>query len=353
MTKKHFILNLFLFLMQLTAFSQYTNEYYTKKNFSSLFDFFERENDLLKFMNIKSGETIADIGGDEGYHMGALSLIYDSITFYIEDVDAKINDAKIAKMAERYSKKRKMPQTCTFKWSLGTYKSTNLPDGIFDKIIMIASFHEFTYMDEMMQDILKKLKPNGKIYIMEAFCIDKVLYCEDKHKGYYMKEVNEIMNKHGLYQTQMSSPESGIINYANILVFEKNREKSVAFFKEVENLQTYINKTSLLNQQSIASNHGITRAIADSLVLKVNDLSKLYVNYEVWLKNIANKWIQRNDVESAINVFNVLVKLFPKTGENYFLLAEAYDKNGQSDEASKNYELACKHGYKMAQCKGE
>ena len=51
---------------------------------------------------------------------------------------------------------------------LGDERSTQLPENIFDKIIIINSFHEFTFQAEMIADIKKKLKPDGILYIDEA-----------------------------------------------------------------------------------------------------------------------------------------------------------------------------------------
>jgi ubiquinone/menaquinone biosynthesis C-methylase UbiE len=51
---------------------------------------------------------------------------------------------------------------------LGDEKKTNLPNQLFDKVMIINSFHEFTYQEEMLEDIARKLKPGGLLYIDEA-----------------------------------------------------------------------------------------------------------------------------------------------------------------------------------------
>lgn len=58
--------------------------------------------------------------------------------------------------------------TSPYKLVVGTETATNLPDHLFDKILIINSFHEFTYQKEMLRDIAKKLKPGGILYIDEA-----------------------------------------------------------------------------------------------------------------------------------------------------------------------------------------
>lgn len=323
---------------------------YNRKDFETLYDLFQNKNDLIKFMDIKPGEVIADVGGDNGHHMGSLSLIYDDLTFYIEDVDPKLKAGDIEKMAKKFSKKRATPQTCKFNWVLGSYTATNLPDGIFDKIIMIASFHEFTEMDAMMKDISKKLKPGGKLYVMEAFCIDKVIYCEDKHKGYYMKEVNEIMNKQGFYQIQQSSPESDLVNYANVLVFSKDTKQSEQFFKSKAALQSYIDFSKLFGQKLVVENENMISAIADSLAPKTKQISDLYVVYEVWLRGIAASWETKGERDYAITIYKALTTIFPNSYYNYYLLGEAYTKDGQADLAAEAYKKACSLGFKGNEC---
>ena len=58
--------------------------------------------------------------------------------------------------------------TSDYKMIFGDERSTSLPEITFDKILVINSFHEFTFQSEMLADIRKKLKPNGILYIDEA-----------------------------------------------------------------------------------------------------------------------------------------------------------------------------------------
>jgi len=58
--------------------------------------------------------------------------------------------------------------TSDYKMVLGDERSTPLPENTFDKILIINSFHEFTFQSEMLADIKKKLKAGGTLYIDEA-----------------------------------------------------------------------------------------------------------------------------------------------------------------------------------------
>jgi tetratricopeptide (TPR) repeat protein len=315
---------------------------YSAKEFHTLYDFFEYETNLKTFFDIHPGEVIAGIGAAEGYHEAALSLLYDSITFYIEDVvPKKVSQKAIDKTVKHYSKLKSGPQTSTFIPVLGTYTACNLPDGIVDKMTLIASFHEFGNMDEVISDLAKKLKPDGKLYIMEAFCIDKVISCEDNHKGYYMKEVNTIMNRAGLHQTQMTSPESNIVDHVNVLVFEKNKAKSDRFFQTKNKLQPIVDKTKLFDQKEIASDSARMRSITDSIAANIQELKDLYVVYDEWIKGIGQKWKNKKEYACAANVLKAAILLFPEIAENYEALGEVYAAEGKEELSKACYAKAC------------
>ncbi|MFL5754382.1 MAG: methyltransferase domain-containing protein [Bacteroidia bacterium] len=317
-----------------SATAQRTN-LYTSKNFFNLYDEFEYKRDLLRFLDIKKGDVIADVGAGEGHNDAALSLLYDSVTFYIEDINPKVlNQKKLNKQVKKYTKKKVSLQTNTFRFVIGTYTSTNLPDGFFDKILMIASFHEFTQMDEMIADLAKKLKPRGKIYILEAFSLpEKTIYCEDHHKGYRIEEAVEIMKKQGFYLTKMKSPESNIVDYTNCLSFEKAGNASNSFYTDKTATDVLLQETFRLNEQAFASDSTQVRKLTDSLIGKLTALTHIYIAFECWLKNIGLKYMKKKEYEAAINIFKVNIQLFPGSHYNYYQLGKAYKATKQSELA--------------------
>jgi ubiquinone/menaquinone biosynthesis C-methylase UbiE len=120
--------------------------------------------------------------------MLGFSMIADSITLYVQDIDsAVLSKAAFNKIVKRAGRAKKKGAN-TFYYTIGTAKTTQLPDSLFDKIILISTFHEFTFMDEMMTDIYKKLKPNGKLYILESHCLS--------HKNYTADETIVMMKKY-------------------------------------------------------------------------------------------------------------------------------------------------------------
>lgn len=183
---------LFLPTFVLGQISQTKEIRFSHKPFLNLVNYFDSKKEVIEFFDFKKGDYVADIGAGEGKYEGAFSLLFDSINYFVEDINKNIlTQDKLNKVIKHYSSLKGVPQTNTFKLCIGTEKSTNLPDSLFDKIIMLSSFHEFTFVDEMIADISKKLKPDGKVYILDAFCTEK------GHVNYTSDEVILKMKKHG------------------------------------------------------------------------------------------------------------------------------------------------------------
>ncbi len=332
---------------------------YSKKELQLFDDFFEYKADLLSFLEIKNGEWVAEVGSAEGYNLGVLSLLYDSVTFYAEDIGLKyLSQKKLNKNVKRYSKLRKSPQTNNFHFVIGDFKKTNLPEAKFDKIIMIASFHEFTFVSEMIKDMATKLKPNGKLILMEAFSIGKdLIYCEDHHCGKFIDSTCIQMSKEGFYLTKMRSPETHIINYINCLVFEKDQKKSDDFFAKQKAVKPYVKMTLTLDSLNIANDSVAVRIIADTLLRHKEDLVHVYTNYQGFLKDIALKWVgtwnptfNAREYQASINILSINKLLFPSSFQNEYYLGVINEDKGNINNAKQHYKNALKLNNNSKQC---
>lgn len=334
--KNIFWLLLCVMSTQLLSQSKYK---YNHKEFGTYFEVFEYKQDLMNFLDIKSGDVIADIGSGDAKYAFSLSLLYDNIKLYAEDIDTKeLNQKNFDKYVKHFYKLKGTTQTNEFHFSIGTYTSTNLPDNTFDKIIMLASFHEFTYMDEMIADLNIKLKPGGKIYILEAFSLkDKTIYCADKHKGYRIDEVKTILAKQGFHLTHMRNPEGNIINYANGLIFEKDALRSKTFSRNKELVEPFIAKTRLFDNQTVTSNGQRMQNITDSIAAHIDQINSVYSAFECYLIDIGNKLKKKKDLPSAINVLKMATTLFPNSVRGHSLLAGFLEENQQYDLAILSY----------------
>ena len=123
----------------------------------------------LDFYHFKAGQTVASIGAQCCHWEAAYAATSDSVTFYLEDIDtSKFKKEQADFVWNYYGTLRSRPMTSTYKMVIGDERSTSLPENTFDKILIINSFHEFTFQTEMFADIKKKLKTGGILYIDEA-----------------------------------------------------------------------------------------------------------------------------------------------------------------------------------------
>lgn len=161
---------------------------FSYKVYGNVANYFEHEKDLLDFFEFKKGETVAEIGAGNGQNIAGFCLLTDSVLFYAQDINSKALNKKSFDRLIRQSEKYKKPLTNTFQILIGKEKSSELPENTFDKILLVSTFHEFTFMDEMVADISKKLKSNGKLYILETKCLS--------HKNYSAEETIAVLKKH-------------------------------------------------------------------------------------------------------------------------------------------------------------
>lgn len=162
-------------------------------------DLFKQKGKELAFYNFNAGQTVASIGAQCCNWEAAFAAATDSVRFYLEDIDSTYFNRKQAEFAwSYYGNLREKPMSSTYKMVLGNEKKTNLPDSLFDKILIINSFHEFAFKKEMLQDISTKLKPAGLLYIDEALArTSGELHGVCKKRIYLDAELVSLLNNNG------------------------------------------------------------------------------------------------------------------------------------------------------------
>ena len=217
MKTTYFFLLLFIFTFLSSAQTSEKKDSvpFNFKVFHNLAECFSSKQEVIEFFDFKAGDTIADIGAGNGKYGPVFSLLYDSLVFYLEEIDSKVlNEKKLEKHIKHYSKLKGSPLSNRFHICIGEEKKTNLNDGAFDKIIILSAFHEFTFVDEMLLDIKSKLKPGGKIYILDARCLAK------GHRYYSPDEVIKKVTQYGfkLEKSQNKNPSNNPDLYKLIFV---------------------------------------------------------------------------------------------------------------------------------------
>jgi ubiquinone/menaquinone biosynthesis C-methylase UbiE len=170
---------------------------------------------IVEFLEIKPGMAVADVGAGSGALTVIMATQLDSCSVYIQDIDRDVLQQKnVDKMIAYYSKQLGYPPRNQFHLVFGSTTQSNLPDSTLDLIYANATMHAFTEPDVMLQDLRKKLKPTGKIFIRDSFRGDhnEGQYCSDSKCGRPLYTISEFlakMTKNGFQLVKQSSDMSG------------------------------------------------------------------------------------------------------------------------------------------------
>jgi ubiquinone/menaquinone biosynthesis C-methylase UbiE len=127
--------------------------------------------------------------------MIGFTQIASNTTFYMQDIDSNILSKKV--FDKKVKQCIKLNQANKFRRVIGAVNYTNLPDNSFDKIILVSTLHEFTYMKEIILDIYSKLKPNGKLYVLETHCLSHKNTTVDESVDVITKQNFTLLKKDG------------------------------------------------------------------------------------------------------------------------------------------------------------
>ena len=138
---------------------------------------------LLKNMEIKPKDVIADIGAGSGYHVFKMAPLASEGMVYAVDIQPEML-AEVRRVSEKGNVGNVQPV-------LGNEKTPNLPENALDKVLMVDVYHEFSFPYEMLLSIKTSLKKEGKIYLIEYRSEDPRIPIKPIHKMSEKQAVKE------------------------------------------------------------------------------------------------------------------------------------------------------------------
>jgi SAM-dependent methyltransferase len=144
----------------------------------------ENTSKLIKNMDIKLGDSIADIGAGSGYHVFKMAPVAkDGFVFAVD-----IQEEMLVALLTHPNYK----QSANIGTVLGGEKTVNLPKNSVDKILMVDVYHEFNYPYEMMMSMKNALRKDGEIYLVEYRGEDATIPIKKIHKMTEEQAVKEM-----------------------------------------------------------------------------------------------------------------------------------------------------------------
>ncbi len=119
----------------------------------------ELPDEVVKQMNLKPSDVVADIGAGTGYFTFRMAPLVKQGKVYAVDIQPEM-----LSIIESRKKQFKADNVITIQ---GTETDTKLPPASVDAVLFVDAYHEFSYPREMMESIVRALKPGGRVIQIE------------------------------------------------------------------------------------------------------------------------------------------------------------------------------------------
>jgi ubiquinone/menaquinone biosynthesis C-methylase UbiE len=173
----------------------------------------EHTSKLLPPLGIKPGDTVVDLGAGSGYYTFRLAqLVGPKGRVYALDIQPEMLEI-IRKRAD----KDKIANVALVK---NTEKELKLPANSVDLILMVDVYHELAYPYEMTAEMVKALKPGGRMVFVEFRLEDENVPIKRLHKM-SEKQVQREMADFPLRHVRTL----GHLPWQHVIIYEKRAEK--------------------------------------------------------------------------------------------------------------------------------
>jgi precorrin-6B methylase 2 len=119
----------------------------------------EQPDQVVAQMQLKPTDVVADVGAGTGYFSFRISRVVPQGKVFAVDLQPEM-----LAFIEQRKNKLKAENVVAVR---STAKEVNLPDASVDVVLFVDVYHEFEFPYEMMQSIVKALKPGGRVVQIE------------------------------------------------------------------------------------------------------------------------------------------------------------------------------------------
>ena len=119
----------------------------------------EQPQQLIDALNLEPTDIVADIGAGTGYFSFKLARKLSLGKVFAVDIQPEmLNIIEFLKNENKITNVEPI---------LGSLTNPNLPENSIDLAIMVDAYHELSQPHEVMQEVVKALKPKGKVVLVE------------------------------------------------------------------------------------------------------------------------------------------------------------------------------------------
>jgi len=168
----------------------------------------EQPSKIVNALDLKPNEVVADIGAGTGYLTFRIAPLIAKGKVLAVDIQPEMLDIIKASQQEK--------KITNVEPILATINNPNLPDASVDLALMVDAYHEFEYPYEVMQGIVKALKPGGRVVLVEYRGENPLIMIKRLHKM-TQQQVRKEMNAVGLTWRETKN----LLPQQHLMIFEK------------------------------------------------------------------------------------------------------------------------------------
>jgi precorrin-6B methylase 2 len=169
----------------------------------------ERGDLLLRELRLSPGMTVADVGAGTGYYARRMApRVGPSGTVFAVDVQPQMI-RMLGDLAKKAGLANIKPVLCAV-------DDVKLPDASIDLAIMVDVYHELEYPFEVMQSLVRALKPGGRVVFVEYRAEDARVPIKAVHKM-TEAQVRQEAAQHALVYERTAST----LPWQHVVVFRK------------------------------------------------------------------------------------------------------------------------------------
>lgn len=173
----------------------------------------EKVSKLMPSLDVKPGDVVVDLGAGSGFHtMKLAKLVGPKGKVYAVDIQPEMLDI-IGKRVRKEDVKNVVLVH-------NTEKDPKLPARAIDMILMVDVYHELSYPYEVTAELVKALKPGGRLVFVEFRLEDEKVPILGVHRM-SIKQVMKEMEPHALKHAKTLNH----LPWQHVIIFEKVEAK--------------------------------------------------------------------------------------------------------------------------------